>query len=120
MNFSLVSISNGELLDKITILQIKSEKTNNDYVHKELNDLIQIAKDHNIYKESYLNELSKVNQKLWVIEDRLRELEKVKKFDDEFINLAREVYINNDKRAEIKRKINQETESDYQEVKLYS
>jgi hypothetical protein len=67
-----------------------------------------------------LNELSKVNQKLWVIEDRLRELEKVKKFDDEFINLAREVYINNDKRAEIKRKINQETESDYQEVKLYS
>ncbi len=120
MNLSLVPVSNGELLDKITILQIKSEKTDNQYVHKELNDLILIAKEQNIYKESYLNDLVKVNQKLWVIEDRLRELEKVKKFDDEFIKFAREVYITNDKRAEIKRKINQETNSDYQEVKLYS
>ena len=117
MNLPLVQISNGELLDKITILQIKSEKTDNQYVHKELNDLILIAKEKNIYDESYLNDLAKVNQKLWVIEDRLREL---KKFDDEFVKFAREVYITNDKRAEIKRKINQETNSDYQEVKLYS
>jgi hypothetical protein len=115
-----VPISNGELLDKITILQIKSEKTDNQYVHKELNDLIVIAKQYNIYEQSYLNGLLEVNHKLWDVEDRLRELEKLWRFDDEFVDLARQVYTTNDKRAEIKKKINQETNSTYQEVKIYS
>ena len=114
-----VPISNGELLDKITILQIKSEKTDNHYVHKELNDLIEIAKNHNIYNQTYLNDLLVVNRKLWDVEDRLRELEQLWRFDDEFIDLARQVYITNDRRAEIKRVINQKTKSEYQEVKLY-
>ena len=114
-----IPVSVGELLDKITILQIKSKHTYNEYVQKELRDLTKIAQDLEVYKESYLNELLIVNSLLWDIEDSLRELEKVWRFDDEFINLARRVYITNDKRAEIKRKINEETGSQYKEIKLY-
>jgi hypothetical protein len=115
-----VPISVGELLDKITILQIKSKHTDNEYVTKELQDLSKIAQELEVYKESYLNELSIVNSLLWNIEDSLRELEKEYRFDDEFISLARQVYITNDKRAEIKRKINEETQSSYKEIKLYT
>jgi hypothetical protein len=114
-----VPISIGELLDKITILQIKSEKTDNPFVHRELQDLVIIAGDIGVYKDEYLNDLKEVNLKLWDIEDRLRELEELWKFDEEFINLSRLVYTTNDKRAEIKKKINKETNSTYQEVKLY-
>jgi len=114
-----IPVSVGELLDKITILQIKSKHTDNEYVTKELQDLTKIAEDLQVYKESYLNELLIVNSLLWDIEDSLRELEKQSRFDGEFISLARRVYITNDKRAEIKRKINEETQSSYQEVKLY-
>lgn len=78
-----------------------------------------IAQDLEVYKESYLNELLIVNSLLWNIEDSLRELEKVWRFDNEFISLARQVYITNDKGAEIKRKINEETQSPYREIKLY-
>lgn len=120
MNLPLVPTSNGELLDKITILQIKSKKSNNQYIHKELNELIKIAEDFDVYKQSYLDDLLSVNLQLWDIEDRLRDLEKIQKFDDEFIDLARKVYITNDKRAAIKKQINLETQSAYQEVKLYS
>ena len=112
-------ISTGELLDKISILSIKSQYTNNQYVLKELQDLIQIAKESQVYNDSYLTKLFQVNQKLWKIEDDLRVLEKEQRFDQEFIELARSVYINNDLRAAIKKKINEETRSDYQEVKLY-
>ena len=114
-----IPVSVGELLDKITILQIKSKHTDNEYVQKELQDLTKIAQDLEVYKESYLNELLIINSLLWNIEDSLRELEKVWRFDDEFISLARQVYITNDKRAEIKRKINEETQSPYREIKLY-
>jgi predicted nucleic acid-binding Zn-ribbon protein len=114
-----IPVSVGELLDKITILQIKSKHTDNEYVTKELQDLTKIADDLQVYKESYLNELLTVNSLLWDIEDSLRELEKQSRFDDEFIALARQVYITNDKRAEIKRKINEETQSSYKEIKLY-
>ena len=114
-----IPVSVGELLDKITILQIKSKYTDNEYVIKELKDLTKIAEDLQVYKESYLNELLIVNSLLWDIEDSLRELEEEYRFDDEFISLARQVYITNDKRAEIKRKINEETQSDYKEIKLY-
>jgi hypothetical protein len=114
-----IQTSVGELLDKITILQIKSKHTDNEYVIKELQDLTKTAQELEVYKESYLNELLTVNSLLWDIEDSLRKLEKQSRFDGEFIALARQVYITNDKRAEIKRKINEETQSSYKEIKLY-
>jgi hypothetical protein len=114
-----IPISVGELLDKITILQIKSKHTDDEYVSKELEDLTKIAQEFDVYKESYLNELLNVNSILWGIEDSLREVEKLGKFGDAFILLARQVYITNDKRAEIKRKINEETQSSYKEIKIY-
>lgn len=66
-----------------------------------------------------MDQLRKVNQSLWKIEDRLRVLEKEQRFDNEFIELARSVYKLNDQRAEIKRKINKETNSEYKEIKIY-
>jgi len=115
-----VSISVGELLDKITILQIKSERTDNHFVHKELKDLLEIAKFNNVYNKEYINQLKEVNSTLWVVEDELRELESQQRFDDHFIQLARSVYKTNDKRASIKKEINKKYNSAYQEVKLYS
>jgi predicted nucleic acid-binding Zn-ribbon protein len=114
-----IPISVGELLDKISILEIKSLFTDNEYVIKELNELNKIKSTLTQYTHAYMEQLREVNQKLWKIEDRLRELEEEYRFDDEFISLARQVYITNDKRAEIKRKINEETQSSYQEVKCY-
>jgi len=114
-----IPISVGELLDKITILQIKSNRTDDEYVKKELEDLTKIAQGFEVYKESYLNKLLIINSLLWKIEDKLRKLEEEYRFDDEFISLARQVYITNDKRAEIKRKINEETQSSYREITIY-
>ena len=111
-----IPISVGELLDKISILNIKTQYSNSSYIKKELDDLILIAKKYN---QSYLTELHQVNQKLWEIEDRLREKEKLQEFDEEFIELARSVYKTNDLRAQIKKEINEETQSIYQEIKLY-
>ena len=119
MNCPVVPISIGELIDKITILQIKSEYTGNQYVHKELQDLTRIANDLGVYKKEYLDRLLEVNRKLWVIEDNLRVLESNSDFGDEFVRLARSVYITNDERSRIKKEINVETESEYSEVKLY-
>jgi nicotinic acid phosphoribosyltransferase len=114
-----IPISIGELLDKISILSIKSQYTDNSYVTKELQDLISIAKKHQVYDTSYVSQLLSVNRKLWKIEDDLRVLEKEQRFDEEFIELARSVYKTNDLRAQIKKEINEETQSIYQEVKLY-
>lgn len=119
MKSPLIQVSIGELLDKITILQIKSNHTDNEYVQKELQDLIQIAKDLEVYKSSYLDLLFAVNSVLWDVEDKLRELEKFEDFGLDFIELARSVYITNDKRSRIKRQINEETGSHYKEIKLY-
>ena len=119
MKCPLVPISIGELLDKISILQIKSEYTGDKYVHKELHDLIRIANDIGVYKKDYLDRLLEVNRKLWSIEDELRIRETNSNFDEEFINLARCVYITNDERSRIKKEINIKTESEYSEVKLY-
>ena len=115
-----VPISVGELLDKISILQIKSQFTNNTYVIKEIEHLIQIAKENNVYNQDFLNQLLEVNSKLWTIEDKLREFEKNHIFDEEFIRNARLVYITNDKRARIKKEINEKYKSEYQEVKYYA
>lgn len=112
-------ISVGELLDKITILQIKSQYSNNSYILKELQDLTEIAKEHQVYNEQDIQSLKELNLKLWEIEDQLRELEKQQNFSSVFIELARQVYITNDQRALIKRHINEKTNSHYQEVKCY-
>jgi hypothetical protein len=112
-------ISVGELLDKITILQIKSQYSNNSYILKELQDLTEIAKEHQVYDEQDLQSLKEVNEKLWVIEDEIRQLEKQQDFSFTFIELARQVYITNDQRALIKKQINERTNSTYSEVKLH-
>jgi len=114
-----IPISVGELLDKISILSIKSQYITNEYVSKELQDLISIAKKHQVYDDSYLTKLFQVNQKLWKIEDDLRVLEKSQTFHQEFIDLARSVYITNDLRASIKKQINNKYKSLYSEVKIY-
>ena len=114
-----IPISTGELLDKISILSIKSQYTNNQYVSKELQDLISIAKKHQVYDDSYLTKLFQVNQKLWKIEDDLRVLEKEQRFDQDFIELARSVYKTNDLRAQIKKEINEKYKSSYQEIKVH-
>ena len=114
-----IPISVGELLDKISILSIKSQHTTNEYVSKELQDLISIAKKHQVYDASYVSQLLSINRKLWKIEDDLRVLEKSQDFDTTFIDLARSVYITNDKRARIKKEINEKYKSSYQEIKVH-
>jgi uncharacterized phage infection (PIP) family protein YhgE len=114
-----IPISVGELLDKITILEIKSMFTDDKYVIKELNDLNEIRTIITQYTLEYEVQLKKVNEKLWKIEDKLRQLEKEQRFDNEFIELARSVYITNDERARIKREINELTNSDFREIKVY-
>ena len=114
-----IPVSVGELIDKITILEIKSMFSDNEYIQKELKELKQIKSTLTQYTLEDEVKLKEVNQKLWKIEDRLREKEKLQEFDAEFIELARSVYMTNDLRAGIKKKINEETQSTYQEIKLY-
>jgi hypothetical protein len=114
-----IPISVGELLDKISILSIKSQHTSNEYVTKELKDLIKIAQEHQVYDASYVSQLLQVNRKLWKIEDDLRVLEKSQTFNSQFIELARSVYITNDQRARIKKEINEKYVSQYQEIKVH-
>ena len=111
-------ISIGELFDKITILQIKKEKFLN--VNLELNLLKEIVEVNKIdIDDELINELRKINYKLWNIEDKIRIKEKLKNFDGEFIEIARSVYIENDKRSAIKRKINIKYNSKIVEEKSY-
>ena len=122
-----INISVGELVDKITILQIKKEKiTNLEKVKKASYELELLEKNLNSFKTSktkelkvLMNELKIINKKLWGIEDDIRLLEKNKKFESGFIELARSVYITNDKRFEVKNKINKLFSSDIEEVKSY-
>jgi hypothetical protein len=114
-----IPISIGELLDKISILSIKSQYTTSEYVTKELQDLIKIAKEHQVYDASYVSQLLSINRKLWKIEDDLRIFEKSQTFQQEFIELARSVYTTNDERAKIKQEINGRYKSTYQEIKVY-
>ena len=122
----LAEISAGELFDKITILEIKKEKIPNKEklidIEKELNSLNDTVKkfisdQSNISK--HVSDLKKINLKLWDIEDGKRAAEKVKKFDEKFIELARNVYKLNDKRAKIKFAINTTLGSNIKEVKSY-
>lgn len=115
-----IPISVGELIDKITILQIKAFLSDDEYVHRELSELNQIKSHLTQYSLEYEVQLKKVNEKLWKIEDKIREKEKLKEFDEEFIELARSVYKTNDQRFKIKNKINELYNSDYKEVKIYA
>lgn len=114
-----IPVSVGELVDKITILKIKSTFTSDVHVHKELKKLEEIKSTITKDLSEYEIQLENVNKKLWFIEDKIRLKESLNEFDEEFIELARSVYINNDRRAKIKRKINEETNSFYKEIKVY-
>jgi predicted transposase YbfD/YdcC len=120
-----IPVSVGELIDKISILQIKKSKVTDDTklakIEKELSGLFKVAGPFLVNDSiSVLYEdLIGVNSQLWTIEDKLRILEKEHKFDEEFISLARSVYHLNDERFSLKSKINVLTDSDIQEVKQY-
>ena len=121
-----VDISIGEFFDKVTILEIKNERiTNADKlvnVKKELDELNSLLLQQSFSRNDVMlevSELKAVNEALWKIEDDIREKESKKQFDDNFIELARSVYFTNDKRSEIKRKINMKLGSDFVEEKSY-
>ena len=123
----LTEISAGELLDKLSILEIKLNKI------KDSNLLQEIKKEYNILNETKnkninsLNEinflyknLKEINEKLWRIEDEIRLCEKTSDFKDKFIQLARDVYFTNDKRSKTKLEINKMLNSNIKEIKLYT
>ena len=127
MNKIIVEVSIGELLDKISILEIKKEKI------KDPKKLEFISNEHSILKdqldnnvktdeklEKLFQELKEINAKLWVIEDDKRECEKNKDFGEKFIKLSRDVHFLNDDRAKIKLEINNHTGSSIKEIKEYT
>lgn len=122
----LTEISVGELLDKISILEIKlkniSDKSKLNYIKKEYKTLILIKKKFRFKKiiDPYYKQLKKINISLWNIENKIRRHEKYKIFNKDFITLARKVYFTNDKRSKIKLKINEITKSNIVETKSYS
>ena len=122
-----VEVSNGELLDKLTILELKlsnitdkQKLINVNKEHSELNPLaLRLFEEYgNDLKRLYL-ELTAINTELWKIEDDIRECERNKDFGDEFVRLARAVYFTNDKRSDVKKSINLLTESGFVEEKSY-
>ena len=117
-------ISIGELVDKITILEIKKNKLQNsklENVLKELSFLRKLMAKHQIeIADNLFAQLKEINLKLWNIEDQIRIKEKNKEFDNIFIELARSVYFTNDKRSEIKKRINRLSNSEISEEKSYA
>ena len=127
MNKFLVEISVGDLLDKISILEIKQEKIKDDKNLKFIVDEYNVLKTElskNIKTDNKLNNLFKslkeINSKLWVIEDEKRLCEKNKDFGEKFIKLSREVHFLNDNRSQIKLEINNYTGSKIKEIKEYT
>jgi len=127
MNKILVEVSVGELLDKISILEIKQEKIKDLEKVKFINDEHEILKsqfNQNVKTDEKLNTLFKslkeINSKLWVIEDDKRLCEKKKDFEEKFIKLSRDVHFLNDDRARIKLEINNYTGSKIREIKEYT
>jgi len=121
-----VSVSLGELVDKITILRIKAKKISDEsklrYIHTELEALEKSLNALGLdfgKMNRFLTDLEQVNLNLWEIEDKIREKERVKSFDDEFIELARNVYLINDERFLIKNSCNETFGSKFKEVKSY-
>ena len=127
MNKILVEVSVGELLDKISILEIKQEKIKDPEKLKFINEEHSILKNqlnNNVKSDQKLNELfeslKQINAKLWVIEDDKRQCEKEKDFTETFIKLSRDVHFLNDDRAKIKLEINNHTGSKIKEIKEYT
>jgi hypothetical protein len=129
-----IEISNGELIDKLTILEIKLEKVSekkqlykkkttnilNEWkiLNEKVNLLFNIHSSQELFKAQ--GDLQEINKQLWWVEDSIRENEKKEIFDKEFVELARSVYKLNDKRFKLKNKINKLTQSELREEKLYS
>ena len=118
-----IEVSNGEIIDKLTIIQIKLERIKDKAklanLQKEYNELFEvssaiISKSDTLYKSLY-----EVNCELWDIEDHIRDLERKKDFGNDFVSTARAVYVKNDRRSEIKREINIKTSSGFIEEKSY-
>ena len=127
MNKIIVEVSIGELLDKISILEIKKEKIKNTEKLKFINNEHSILKDqleNNIKYDDKLKKLyqslKEINSKLWLIEDEKRLCEKEKDFGEKFIKLSRDVHFLNDDRANIKLEINNHTGSKIKEIKEYT
>jgi len=127
MNKILVEVSAGELLDKISILEIKKEKITDSeklkFINNEL-DVLKAAADKNIKISGKIDTLFKslkdINSKLWVIEDQKRMCEKNSDFSEKFIKLSRDIHFLNDERAKIKLEINQILGSNIKEIKQYT
>ena len=127
MNKILIEVSVGELLDKISILEIKSEKIKDPEKLKFINDEYKILKDqletnikNNSEIESLYNLLKEINSKLWVIEDDKRLCEKNSDFGEKFIKLSRDVHFLNEERSKLKLEINNKTGSKIREIKEYT
>ena len=127
MNKILVEVSVGELLDKISILEIKKEKIKDPEKLKFINDEYEVLKNQlkqNVKSDEKLNDLfnslKDINSKLWVIEDDKRLCEKNSNFGEKFIKLSRDVHFLNDDRAKIKLEINNHTGSKIKEIKEYT
>ena len=127
MNKIIVEVSIGELLDKISILEIKQEKIKNPEKLKFINNEHSILHDQfkkSVKSDNKLNNLyqslKEINAKLWVIEDDKRQCEKDKDFGEKFIKLSRDVHFLNDDRAKIKLDINNHTGSIIKEIKEYT
>ena len=127
MNKIIVEVSIGELLDKISILEIKQEKIKNPEKLKFINNEYSILKkqlENNVESDQKINELFEalklINSKLWDIEDSKRQCEKEKDFGEKFIKLSRDVHFLNDDRAKIKLEINNYSGSSIKEIKEYT
>ena len=127
MNKIIVEVSVGELLDKISILEIKKEKIKDPEKLKFISNEHSILRDQlekNVKSDDKLNklfqDLKEINAKLWVIEDEKRDCEKNKNFGDKFIKLSRDVHFLNDDRAKIKLEMNNHTGSSIKEIKEYT
>jgi hypothetical protein len=120
-----IPVSIGELIDKLSILQVKKTKISDEskleFVNKEFEILYNLSSIYldNVEIESIYHQLVEVNSSLWDIEDRLRVIEKEKRFEGEFISFARKVYYTNDDRFRLKNEINSITSSEIREVKDY-
>jgi hypothetical protein len=118
-----IEVSNGEIIDKLTIIQIKLERIKDRVklanLKKEFDILIKASSSVISVTDPLYKELYRVNSELWDIEDKIRDLERKQDFGDVFISTARAVYIKNDLRSELKREINIKTSSALMEEKSY-
>jgi len=121
-----IEISIGEFFDKLTILEIKKERIHDEAKLENINnelDALNVLLDKLPFSRADIqqefDELKEINEKLWVIEDDIRDKESAKEFDQDFIELARSVYFTNDKRSDVKRSINLKLGSNFIEEKSY-